>query len=386
MTFAATGIERRAIWVTRYDWTELNRAPSPEKIDEIVINTASAGFNTIFFQVRAAGDAYYDSSLEPWASRLTGSSKETLGQHPGWDPLARIIDKAHAIDMEIHAYVNVYPVWLPPPGDGPLGPPATSPPHLFDRLTYGPDHPEHPGQHSLAYAWRQHTAPDKPMRLEPNKYIWASPGLRQVRNHILAVIEDLASRYPLDGVHLDLIRYAGANYSFDPASNAAAGTTKTPQRDQWQRDAITDLVRRIYAELSVLRPGARLTAAVWPYFQDKWGWRVSEGYNDYYQDSKGWLAGGIIDAIIPMLYGGAADDFGRWHTLLQDFLADSAGRHVYPGIGANYDDFSAIARRIEAARQAGAPGHALFSYRALNERGYWDHLIAGPYAEPAIAP
>jgi uncharacterized lipoprotein YddW (UPF0748 family) len=380
-------VERRALWVTRYDWTGLNQTPSPDKIDEIVTNAVEAGFNTIFFQVRGTGDAYYTPGLEPWAARLTGSVAETLGQDPGWDPLARMLECAHAAGLEVHAYVNVYPVWLPPPeGYGELWPPATNPPHMFDRLTYGPHYAEHPGEHGLGMAWRQHQAPDKPMNLERNKYLWASPGVDEVRDHILAVIADLVNRYAVDGVHHDLVRYAGRDYSYDPSSNAAAGSAKTPARDQWQRDRVTDLVRRVQAQTSAIRPEVWISAAVWPYYLDQWSWEVSEGYADYYQDSKGWLAAGVVDAIAPMLYTGVADDFDRWQILMNDFLTDSKGGHVYPGIGADYADFSAIAQRIEAARQAGAPGHAIFSYGALNNRGYWDDLATGPYAEPATLP
>ena len=208
----------------------------------------------------------------------------------------------------------------------------------------------------------------------------------QVQDHTLAVIIDLVRRYEVDGIHLDRVRYANRNYSFDPRSNAAAGSEKTPERNQWQRDRITDLVRRIKTEVSAIRPGLWITAAVWPYYLDKWGWGLSEGYHDYYQDSKGWLTSGVVDAIAPMLYTGVSDDFERWQILMDDFLAYSVGNPVYPGIGADYDDFEAIVQRIEAARQAGAAGHAVFSYGALNKRGYWDKLASGPYAEPASLP
>jgi uncharacterized lipoprotein YddW (UPF0748 family) len=210
--------------------------------------------------------------------------------------------------------------------------------------------------------------------------------VNQVQDHIVAVVTDVVRRYAVDGVHLDLVRYAGPNYSYDPSSNAEAGTDKTPSRDQWQRDRVTDLVRRVKTQTTSDRPGLWISAAVWPYYQDRWGWEVSEGYSDFYQDSKGWLAAEVVDAIVPMLYNGVADEFAKWQILVKDFLADSHGRHVYPGIGADYDDFRAIAQRIEATRQLGAPGHAIFSYGALNRRGYWNYLATGPYAEPATLP
>ena len=379
-------VERRAIWITRYDWTQMGRAPAPESLDAMVAKIAAAGFNTIFFQVRAAGDAYYTPGLEPWASRLTGSLSHTLGQDPGWDPLARMIAAGEAAGIEIHAWVNVYPAWLPPPeGHGELWPPATTPPQMFDRFTYGPENSAHPGQYGLSWEWRQYDTRG-PMPLTRSSYLWATPGHDLVNGHVAAVVRDIIQRYPVDGLHLDLVRYAGPGYSYDPASNAAAGEIKSPARDQWQRDRITALVRQVTLETEAARPGTMVSAAVWPIYVDRWGWGGRAGYADYYQDSKGWLVTESVDAIVPMLYGFTADDAGRWEILMHDFLADSGGRPVFPGIGTHYNDFNAIAWRIETARAAGAQGHALFSYGALNTQDYWDDLATGPYRIPAVLP
>jgi uncharacterized lipoprotein YddW (UPF0748 family) len=52
-------------------------------------------------------------------------------------------------------------------------------------------------------------------------------------------------------------------------------------RDQWQRDRVTALVREVYRQVKAIRPGAWLSAAVWPYYLNKWGWSaISEGYSD----------------------------------------------------------------------------------------------------------
>ncbi len=119
---------------------------------------------------------------------------------------------------------------------------------------------------------------------------------------------------------------------------------------------------------------------------DYWGWSGLEGYYDYYQDSKAWVAGGYIDSISPMIYGSGFWTFSRWQTLAQDFQNSSNGRYVIPGIGANFDDFAEIENRINAARQIGTAGHAIFSYSGLASRGYFDDLAAGPYAAPAAVP
>jgi uncharacterized lipoprotein YddW (UPF0748 family) len=381
-------VERRGLWVTRYDWTSYGQTPVPGDIEDIVANASTAGFNTIFFQVRAAGDSFYSPTLEPWSARLTtGPVSETLGVDPGWDPLAVMLQTAHAAGIEAHAYVNVYTAWLSPPDEsqGQLWPPATTPAQMFDIFTYSSLYTAHPGLHGLGYTWRQYENPDSPMPLVWNHYLWASPGVDQVQDHIADVVSDILSRYAVDGIHLDLVRYAGSGYSYDPFSNTIAGTMRTPDRDQWQRDRITTLVSRISIQAHKLRPNALVSAAVWPVYVDKWGWGVSGGYDSYFQDSKGWLQNGFVDAIAPMLYGGVVDDANRWQILMEDFIASQTTGQTYPGIGV-YEDFSVISERISFARNAGAPGHVIFSYSGINQRGFWDELASGPYQRPAVIP
>jgi uncharacterized lipoprotein YddW (UPF0748 family) len=364
-------LEVRAIWVTRYDWTSAYAPEGPADIDAIVDNVAAAGFNTIFFQVRAHGDAYYTPGLEPWSARLNDDG--VLGQDPGWDPLARTIDQAHARGLQVHAYVNVYPAWrgITPPTE------HTTPEQVY--WTWSRIHPED--------VWRQWHQADGPMQLGSG-YLWASPGVDSVRDHVVAMVRDIVGRYEVDGVHLDLVRYAGRPYSYDPFSNAGAGDVETEERARWQRDRVTDLVGRVYAVVGEVRPQARLSAAVWfCYSGDGCGYGLSSGYADYYQDSLGWLSEGVIDAIAPMLYQWSGfDDLEIWRDVMQQFQDANAGRHVYPGISGDFDDFAEIAARIQAARDAGAAGHVIFSYSSINARGYWDDLAGGPYMRPATPP
>jgi uncharacterized lipoprotein YddW (UPF0748 family) len=127
----------------------------------------------------------------------------------------------------------------------------------------------------------------------------------------------------------------------------------------------------------------RLSAAVWPVYQDRWGWGYSEGYSDYYQDSQGWMLSGTIDAIMPMLYTLTPTQFS---LAASDFLTHSGGRHVFPGISTQNIGFEEIAQRIAIARDLGAPGHAIFSARLVANNDYWDDFAIGPYATPAVVP
>ncbi|MBU1878530.1 MAG: family 10 glycosylhydrolase, partial [Chloroflexi bacterium] len=357
-----TVTEVRALWVSRFEWTSPASPATPATIDTIVTKAAAARFNVILFQVRGTADALYDSELEPWSARL--NSAGTLGVDPSWDPLAYMVERAHAAGLEVHAYINIYPAWA-----GESAPPSTtSPTHPFWTWSWWP---------GTGWGdWRQWDQ-NGPMLLNTD-YLWASPGAPIVTDHIVSVALDIATRYPVDGLHLDYVRYAGAQYSCDPfTQDRCAADCYTPAWADWQRAQVTDLVQRIYQD----RPsGVDLSAAVWPVYVDRWGWGTSEGRNDYYQDSQGWTAAGIIDALYPMLYYW---DQTRFQTLVRDFQAHAAGRSIMPGIGAGTGDFNEIAARIRIARAARTAGHAIFSYGLLDQKGYWDDLVApgGPYAD-----
>lgn len=379
-------VEFRGLWVTRFDWTVFNQPASPAKIDEIVNNAAYAGFNAIYFQVRGAADAYYAPGLEPWAQRVSGGQ---LGQPPNpyWDPLAYFVEAAHARGIQLHAYINIYPVW----DNCNTTPAATSPTHFYYLLR---------DAHG--------TTADKPNGLQWDSgrnihcsvYQRSSPASVFADNHYLAVASDLVARYNIDGVHLDNIRYGGSNTSCDPVSEAAyqrncfnynpvIGLTY----EEWQRTQVNGTVYKFYTQVVPQKPGLWLSAAVWPVYRDYWDWGVGTGYHTYYQDSKAWVQGGYIDSISPMIYPGTYtcpdNSFwtqGRWHTLVSDFQASSGGRYIIPGIGTGYCNFSEIEARIQMARQIGTAGHALFSYGALLSNSYFDDLRHGPYATPATPP
>ncbi len=371
--------EFRGLWVTRFDWTRFNTPADPAKIDEIVDNAADAGFNAIFFQVRGAADAYYTPGLEPWAQRVSGGA---FGQPPVpyWDPLAYFITRAHARGLQLHAYVNVYPVW----DNCTNPPPLTSPTPLYYLLQSAH------GTSDDRLNGLQWTTFDQ---IACGDYVYAAPPSVAFQTHMKAVVADLVERYDVDGIHLDRIRYINRTTSCDPVSEAVFGapcfTTNGLTYEDWQRQQVNDLVRDLYEDVVV--PAGRdmwLTAAVWHTYRDYWGWGYSQGYSDYYQDSQAWVKGGYIDAISPMIYSSNPQTFRleRWRTLVENFQANRGDRFIIPGIGADQTPFSEIADRIAAARELGTAGHALFSYTALESHAYFDDLAAGPYATPAAVP
>ncbi len=375
-------VEFRGLWVTRFDWTLLAGSGQRSDVDRIVDEAADAGFNAILFQVRGEADAYYKPGLEPWSARLGG-----LGVDPGWDPLQRMINRAHGYGMQVHAYFNVYPVWTcgAPPAAHVIPRPLYH--QLIDVHGITPDGKPHGLQWSTSNS------------VVCGDYRLGSPASIFLDEHMMAVASDIVSRYDVDGLHLDRVRYGGGATSCDPVSEARSGVrcfTAPPagysSYQDWQRAQVNGTVNRFYSTL--FGPGGQgggvadkanfmLSAAVWPYYES--------GRNTYYQDSRAWIAGGYIDALMPMLYGSFDTSPEVWRDYAAGFQAANAGRYVIPGLHGNVyagqrGTFADIELRIEAARQLGTAGHAIFSYSYLSDAGFFDELRAGPYAAPAVPP
>jgi uncharacterized lipoprotein YddW (UPF0748 family) len=224
------------------------------------------------------------------------------------------------------------------------------------------------------------------------EYQWGSPASIELDNHVLSVTAELISRYNLDGIHLDRIRYAGSSASCDPISHQRSGVrcftsapAGHPSYASWQRAQVNGTVGKFYDQALTLKPEMWLSAAVW--------FNYTNGVNIYYQDSRAWAQGGYIDALMPMIYPvnqcNNTDPYwsvANWQTITEEFLAHSNGRHVIPGIGGRYCDFNDIEARVNAGRAIGASGHAIFSYNGLKTNNYFERLRNGPYAQPAVPP
>ena len=103
--------EMRGVWlstVSNLDWPEIssykNSKVQQEMLKEKFDFIEEQNMNTIFFQVRPMGDAFYKSNYAAWSKYLTGS----LGEDPGYDPLEFAINEAHKRGLELQAWFNPF--------------------------------------------------------------------------------------------------------------------------------------------------------------------------------------------------------------------------------------------------------------------------------------
>jgi uncharacterized lipoprotein YddW (UPF0748 family) len=313
---SARGEDVRAIWVTRYDYR------TEEDIRAIVANCASLGFNTVLFQVRGQADAYYRSRIEPWAERLGG-------RDPGFDPLDVACREAHRRGVALHAWVNVMPAWK-----GKTAPAAAR--HVWN------EHPE----------WIVAGKDGKRQRLNDH-YVCVNPCLPAVREHLTAVARDIVTRYPVDGLHLDYIRFIEGDWSYDRETLRLFGGSPARDPEGWaafRRDAVTEVVRSIRKAARQAAPDVVLSAAVFP---------TARGRRERSQDAEAWAREGIVDWVVPMTYEDGEADFG---ALVDDAFKAFRGTRVLPGVGAYKHDTAD--QTVRQVRLAGG-SFSLFAYSSL---------------------
>jgi hypothetical protein len=211
------------------------------------------------------------------------------------------------------------------------------------------------------------------------------PGHPDAARYMASVAVEVAREYDVDGVHLDLIRYAGVQWGYNPTSvaryNARYGTSgqpapADPRWQQWRRDQVTALVRRTYLDCLAVRPALKITAAVIGWGNgpvDERTWRTTSAYGNVFQDWLGWLEQGIVDVAMPMNYDDEANAqqrtwFDQW---IEWEKAHQGKRQIAAGVGLflNAPEAGlAQVRRALAPSDGGGQlaGVALYSYAVTN--------------------
>ena len=355
--------EVRALWVVR------TALAHPDSVRLMVERADRAGFNTLLVQVRGRGDAFYRSRREPRSEILSDAP-------PTYDPLELVLEEAHRRGLGVHAWVNVHLVH----GVGDL---PESPRHLVrssPELLAVPRElageldavdPYEPSYVATLLRWARRNQD----RIEG---LYTSPSNPAVKRHVEGVLRDLLARYPVDGVHLDYLRYGSPDFDYSPGALSAFRAWASPripesvQRDldrrgetdptvwpdglpelwdEFRRQEVTDLMRRTESTVRAVRPDAVLSAAV----------RADpvDARDHRFQDWAAWLEAGWVDAVAPMAYTESESLFRSW---VDDAVRRAGRDRVWAGIGVYKTDLPGTLEQIRIARSTGVAGVALFSY------------------------
>lgn len=381
LTIPAINREFRGMWiatVANIDWPSrsgLSVSQQQSELTAILDMAQQAGLNAIILQVRASGDALYQSALEPWAKSLTGAQ----GIDPGYDPLTFAVTQAHARGLELHAWFNPFRAG-----------------NLSDTLTLAPLH----------FARRR---PDVTRRYCTQ--LWFDPGAQAVHDQAIAVITDVVTRYDIDAVHLDDFFYPYPDSrcpSLDfPDSATYAAYTQiggTLSRADWRRDNTNRFVERLYGAVHTASPTTRVGISPFGIWRpgNPAGITGLDAYGSIYADSKNWLQRGWVDYFAPQLYWSTSSTGQNFSALLGWWAQQNTlKRHLWPGLASyrvNDGTASAFAAaeipaQITIARQQASSsgyfaGSLLYNTTSIKNDvgGLRALLTAGVFSAPALPP
>ena len=315
----------RGVWLSYIELDEMLSDTTPQQaanaIAQAMETCAKNHLNTVFFHVRAHGDAYYPSAVWPAAE----AAKALMAN--GFDPLACAVEEAHKRGLSLHAWVNPY---------------------------------------------RIGTAAVTGDCFAKNGTWYYRPDSVSVRQNLLEGVREILDGYAVDGIHFDDYFYpAGMAQEAEPFESIPDGVTVA----DWRRTQVDTLVSGVYGlcrqrgRLFGVSPAADIEKNRNVAFADVTRWMTETGYIDY---------------ICPQLYVGFRHETKPFTALLAGWahLPRRQGVKLYIGlalykVGLQHDPYAGtggaewaqdadiIPRQIEQTREV-ADGYVLFRYGNLD--------------------
>jgi uncharacterized lipoprotein YddW (UPF0748 family) len=374
--------ELRGVWIA----SVLNiDYPSVKTTDEFTLKEnwvnllnkhKEMGLNALFVQIRPCADALYKSNLVPWSFYLTGQSG--LAPANGFDPLAYMIETAHAMGFEFHAWLNPYRTAM-----------DNQEPDFFHENHVMRLHPEW----CIKYGKR---------------YI-LNPGIPEVRGHVEMVVEEIVRNYDVDGVHFDdyFYPYKIAGQAFPDYDAFQKYNDGFSNLEDWRRHNIDLLIYHLSKSIKKIKPHCQFGISpfgVWRnQSRDPEGSATQAGltcYDDLYADVRKWCREGWIDYVIPQVYWQIGFQIAEHKTIVEWWSRNAGKTPIYIGHGAYrigqnssrepaWDDRGETGRQIELARRTpGVRGSVFFSSKSLtsNLLNIADTLRLNYYRYPSLLP
>ncbi|MGF1934634.1 MAG: family 10 glycosylhydrolase [Nostoc sp. ChiQUE02] len=339
--------EIRAVWLDR---GTIVRAGSKAGLAQIFDRLAQAGINTVFFETVNAGYTIYPSQV----------AKEQNPLIRGWDPLAEAVKLAHERDMELHAWVWTF---------------AAGNQRHNEILNLNPDYP---GPVLAAHPdWANYDNLGNMIPVGQSKPFF-DPANPEVRQYLLKLYEEIVTRYNVDGLQLDYIRYpfqdpsAGRIYGYGKAARAQFQqltgvdpiNISPSQPDLWQKwtkfrtEQVDSFVAQVSQQLRQKQPNLILSVAVFPLPE-------IERIQKIQQNWETWARRGDVDLIVPMTY---ALDTSRFQRLAQPWIVSKqlGATLLVPGIRLLSLPTIGAFDQLQLVRDLPVSGYALFAAENFN--------------------
>lgn len=352
----------RGVWVSVFSENKI--LYSKDAVIKLIDVCKQAKIDRIYLQVYQSGNAYYDSG------QFNRLKYEGMVKEAGLDTIDFLLKEAKANNIKVFAWVNLLSLGQNNNADiiKKFGREVLTRDHYL-RIS-GRDNPNESDKYYLR-----------------EELLFLEPGDQRVAKLLISVAEEVIDRYPLfSGIHLDYVRYPmtvpfisgsrftkyGLSYGYglknierfkewtglDPLSGLK-NTKDYMLWDDWRREQITSLVRRIAKRIKEKSNNLLVSAAVIP--------AGDRAYSSMFQDWPLWLEEGILDYVVLMNY---TLDNRLTKELVRASLAHRGGGRVFIGLGLYLmkDNLNIFSEQYKTVSSLKPDGVAIFSYDDLDEK------------------
>jgi uncharacterized lipoprotein YddW (UPF0748 family) len=368
------------------------------QVDTMVNALVAGRYNAVIVQAVAYMDnatlshgAYYKSSILPWSGYTTA----------GFDPLAYLITKAHANNIEVHA-------WLGGSGGAMYRVSSSWPPAGNSTLAAHPEWMMVPQANSEGNAV-----------VAINGNCMLDMGSADAQEYIVSIVRELVTNYAIDGIDWD-DEHDGTVYALGlgfPAYNATTfprsglgryrantGFVGTPGAtdaayNNYRRRFKNELMARCQAEIQSIktnpRQPVRHTSSVMAFGGPPATCTfTSEEAYTYYSDWPTMLQNGWLDAAIPMNYKALTNNGSLYNSYCdRAFSCWRYNRHIFMGLAAYMNPRSNTLAQLQYAYFTnGYNGGVTYSYNvpyatSFDSAGDWyAYVAANLYTSTATTP
>ena len=411
----------RGVWIAtlvNIDWPSKNSTVRQQKNEylNLLDSLEKVNINTVLFQVRPHGDAFYKSSLEPWSEYLMGEQGKAPSDISGsYDPLQFITEESHKRGMEVHAWANPYRIT------------AYSDSSRLDSNHIYFKHPE----------WFvKHTADDR---------FYFIPGVPESQKFVLDVVEEIIENYDVDALHFDDYFYQypdkkGNNINdslqynqyvaqYDSITNlridsiAVVGDSTVvdsiriveTKREfdnihDWRRNNVNNMVAAVNERVKQTKPWVKFGISPFGVYKNKDaqnpdGSETQAGvtnYYDLYADVLYWMEQGWVDYVTPQIYWRTDHTKAAFDVLLDwwdNHYNDKVKLYIGQGIyrvghpsfqkydfWTSTDGFTKQIDLVRASKHTEGSMHFSAKYFVTNPLNINQVLGNGQYKYPAIVP
>ena len=370
--------EFRGAWVAtveNIDWPSKRNLSSEKQQEEflkILDFHKKTGINAVLVQVRAASDAFYARSIEPWSEYLTGEQGKS--PDPYYDPMRFMIEEAHSRNMEFHAWLNLNRGLQKNVKVVPKDNITLKKPEWF--ISYG-------GVKMYNF------------------------GIPAVREYLVDLVTGMVKTYDVDGIHFDdyFYPYTITGETFNDAAAFKKYGRGFDTIGDWRRQNINLLIKEISKAIREEKKWVKFGVSpfgVWRNSNlDKLGSPTEAGqtsYDNLYADTRKWIKYGWVDYIAPQVYFSTEHQKVPYKPLVDWWVNNHGNRLLYIGQGAYkvdkestekaWRDPSQIGKQLRHNSSTGAiDGSIYFSTKSLvnNALGVGDTL-KGFYKYPVLQP